>query len=100
MQGGVKVSDKPPDVRAGNTYLRNPGLRCGNLYPKIFKYPFPPRPHYPFMGWWQQSRFWVGGRGDARAVVPAETPLGPVSFPHRGGQEGLGWETQTRRIQM
>lgn len=55
MQGGVKVSDKAPDVRAGSTYLRHPGLRHGNLYPKIFKYPFPPRPCYLLMGWWEQS---------------------------------------------
>lgn len=55
MQGGVKVPDKAPDVRAGSMYLRHPGLRHGNLYPKIFKYPFPPRPCYLLMGWWEQS---------------------------------------------
>lgn len=37
MQGGVKMSDKPPDLGAGSMYLRHPRLRRENLYPKIFK---------------------------------------------------------------
>jgi len=36
MWGGVKVSDKPPDLGARSMYLRHPGLRHENLYPKIF----------------------------------------------------------------
>lgn len=80
MQGGVKVSDKPPDLRAGSAYLRHPGLRHGNLYPKIFKYPLPPRPHYPLTGWWEQSRSWLGGTGITGAVIPAEIRTGLVGL--------------------
>lgn len=46
--------------------------------PKIFKYPFPPRPHYLLMGWWEQSWSRVGGTGVAGAVIPAEIQTGLV----------------------
>lgn len=72
MQGGVKTSDKPPDLGAGSMYLRHPGLRRGNLYPKIFKYPFLPEPRAVashFTGGWEQSESQVGAAG---AVIPAD----------------------------